>query len=72
MENELSRVADALPALVWAALPDGHIDFLNQRWCECTGLSVSLQTRGCGGCPQFWRHSDACCDGCGARPVRNR
>src|SRR6266436_4619809 len=22
------------------ALPDGHIDFLNQRWCEYTGLSV--------------------------------
>jgi hypothetical protein len=22
--------ADALPGLVWTALPDGHIDFLNQ------------------------------------------
>ena len=40
MENELSRVVDALPGLVWTALPDGHIDFLNQRWCEYTGLSV--------------------------------
>ena len=40
MENELSRVVDALPGLVWTALPDGRIDFLNQRWCEYTGLSV--------------------------------
>jgi PAS domain S-box-containing protein len=40
MENELSRVVDALPGLVWTALPDGHVDFLNQRWCEYTGLSV--------------------------------
>ncbi len=40
MENELSRVVDALPGLVWTALPDGQIDFLNQRWREYTGLSV--------------------------------
>jgi PAS domain S-box-containing protein len=40
MESQLSRVVDALPGLVWTALPDGHIDFLNQRWCEYTGLSV--------------------------------
>src|SRR6266478_2986433 len=40
MENELSRVVDALPGLVWTARPDGHIDFLNQRWCDYTGLGV--------------------------------
>jgi PAS domain S-box-containing protein len=40
MENQLSQVVDALPGLVWTALPDGRIDFLNQRWCEYTGLSV--------------------------------
>jgi len=40
MENELSRVVDALPGLVWTAFPDGEIDFLNHRWCEYTGLSV--------------------------------
>jgi PAS domain S-box-containing protein len=40
MENELSRVVDMLPALVWTALPDGNVDFLNQRWCKYTGLSV--------------------------------
>jgi PAS domain S-box-containing protein len=26
--------------LVWTARLDGHVDFLNQRWCEYTGLSV--------------------------------
>jgi PAS domain S-box-containing protein len=41
MENELGRVVDMLPGLVWTALPDGHIDFLNQRWCEYTGLTVA-------------------------------
>ncbi|HMJ30589.1 MAG TPA: PAS domain-containing protein [Xanthobacteraceae bacterium] len=40
MENELSRVVDMLPGLVWTALPDGQVDFLNQRWREYTGLGV--------------------------------
>ena len=40
MENELSRLVDGLPGLVWTALPDGQIDFLNQRWCEYTGLGL--------------------------------
>jgi PAS domain S-box-containing protein len=40
MENELGRVVDALPELVWTAHPDGRIDFLNQRWCEYTGLGL--------------------------------
>jgi PAS domain S-box-containing protein len=40
MESELSRLVDALPGLVWTALPDGNIDFFNQRWCEYTGLSL--------------------------------
>jgi PAS domain S-box-containing protein len=40
MEIELRCIVDALPGLVWTARPDGHIDFLNQRWCEYTGLSV--------------------------------
>jgi PAS domain S-box-containing protein len=40
MESDLSRLVNALPGLVWTALPDGHIDFLNERWCEYTGLSL--------------------------------
>jgi PAS domain S-box-containing protein len=37
MENDFSRVVDALPGLVWTALPDGHVDFVNQRWSDYTG-----------------------------------
>ena len=40
MDDEFSLVLDALPGLVWAALPSGHVDFVNQRWCEYTGLGV--------------------------------
>ncbi len=38
MQLDLSRLIDALPGLVWTALPDGQADFINQRWCEYTGL----------------------------------
>jgi PAS domain S-box-containing protein len=38
MDNELSRIVETLPALVWTALPDGRMDFLNHRWCAYTGL----------------------------------
>lgn len=40
MNDELGRVVDALPGLVWTALPDGQADFLNRRWCEYTGLDA--------------------------------
>jgi PAS domain S-box-containing protein len=40
VQDEFRRVVDALPGLVWTALPDGYVDFLNQHWCEYTGLSV--------------------------------
>ena len=47
MDNELSRVVDALPGLVWTARSDGDIDFVNHRWCEYTGLRVDeAQGRG--------------------------
>jgi PAS domain S-box-containing protein len=45
MENDLNLVVDSLPGLVWTALPDGNVDFLNRRWCEYTGLSV-VEARG--------------------------
>src|SRR6476659_9352388 len=40
MELPLLRLIDALPGLVWIALPDGRAEFLNQRWCEYTGLRL--------------------------------
>ncbi len=39
MEDAFSPVLNALPSLVWAALPDGQIDFVNQRFCKYTGLT---------------------------------
>ena len=41
MEDAFSPVLNALPALVWAALPDGQIDLVNQRFCEYTGLNLT-------------------------------
>jgi PAS domain S-box-containing protein len=38
MELEVSRLIDALPGLVWSALPDGRAEFVNRRWSEYTGL----------------------------------
>ena len=40
LETDLSRVVEALPALAWAALPDGRADFVNKRWRDYTGLSL--------------------------------
>jgi PAS domain S-box-containing protein len=39
MDNDLGRIVDALPGLVWTADPDGRIQFLNARWLEITGKS---------------------------------
>jgi PAS domain S-box-containing protein len=38
-ESELRLAITTIPALVWSALPDGSLDFVNQRWQEI-GLSL--------------------------------
>jgi len=40
-EDRLRRVIDTIPAHVWSTLPDGSVDFINQRLLESTGLSIS-------------------------------
>src|SRR4051794_37634640 len=40
MEKDLGRVLDSLPSIVWTAVPDGQIDFVNRRWSEYTGLCL--------------------------------
>jgi hypothetical protein len=40
MENELSRIVDAIPGLVCTATPDGRVDSLNQLWCEYTVITM--------------------------------
>jgi PAS domain S-box-containing protein len=39
-EDRLRRVINTIPALVWSSLPDGSVDFINQRLLESTGLST--------------------------------
>jgi PAS domain S-box-containing protein len=37
-EKELRDVVNAVPAFVWSTLPDGAVDFVNERWQEQTGI----------------------------------
>ena len=41
MKNKIISVVDALPGLVWTALPDGHVDFVNHQWRRYTGVSLN-------------------------------
>jgi PAS domain S-box-containing protein len=36
--RELRDVINTVPAHAWSALPDGNVDFINQRWQQFTGL----------------------------------
>ena len=38
-EDRLRRVIDTIPAHAWSALPDGSVDFINERFREFTGRS---------------------------------
>ena len=40
-KDPLRLAVDTIPGLVWSAQPDGHFDFMNQRWLEYTGLSLN-------------------------------
>jgi PAS domain S-box-containing protein len=38
--DQFRTAIDTIPGLVWTALPDGYIDFLNERWLDYTGLTL--------------------------------
>src|SRR5581483_11813401 len=38
-EKRFRQLADAMPQIVWTALPDGCIDYFNERWRDLTGLA---------------------------------
>ncbi len=38
-EADLRLVIDTIPTMAWSLLPDGRVDFVNQRWLDYTGLS---------------------------------
>ena len=44
MNDSIRFAIDTIPGLVWSSLPDGSIDYLNQRWLEYTGLPLELAT----------------------------
>jgi PAS domain S-box-containing protein len=37
-EERFRQLADAMPQMVFAARPDGHVDYFNRQWYEYTGL----------------------------------
>jgi formate hydrogenlyase transcriptional activator len=38
-EERFRLAIDTIPAMVWTALPDGSVDFVNKRWLEYIGQS---------------------------------
>ena len=46
-ERELKLITEVIPQQVWTALPNGKIDYINQRWQEYTGYSLTeIQKKG--------------------------
>ena len=45
-EDRLRLVIDTIPGMVWSALPDGSVDFVNQPWLEYHGLTWGSFNRG--------------------------
>jgi len=41
LKQQFQLAIDTIPGLVWSTLPDGHADFLNQRWRDYTGLTIA-------------------------------
>jgi PAS domain S-box-containing protein len=39
-ERELRDVVNTVPAHVWRTSPEGHVDFVNDRWLQFTGLAL--------------------------------
>ncbi len=46
-EDRYRTMLDAIPAMAWSSLPDGSVEFANQRWHDYTGLSPE-ELRGSG------------------------
>ena len=42
-EKEFRQMADSMPQIVWTALPDGRLDYLNKKWYDYTGFSEDFQ-----------------------------
>jgi PAS domain S-box-containing protein len=40
-ERRYRNLAEAIPHIVWTAVPDGRVDYFNRRWFEYTGISLA-------------------------------
>jgi PAS domain S-box-containing protein len=65
-ERRYRSLADAVPNIVWTALPDGRIDYFNRRWFEYTGISIeraegtwegAVHPDDLAACHARWRHA---------------
>ena len=46
-KEELRLITEVIPQQIWSAATDGHIDYINQRWQEYTGLDLQqMRLRG--------------------------
>ena len=46
-EYELELITEVIPQQIWTAGLDGHIDYINQRWQDYTGLNLKqMQAEG--------------------------
>ena len=36
----VTLLAEAIPQVVWTARPDGHLDYMNSRWLDYSGLTM--------------------------------
>lgn len=46
-KNELKLITEVIPQQIWSAATDGHIDYINQRWQDYTGLDLQqMRLRG--------------------------
>src|SRR5690606_10975394 len=40
-ERRYRTLAEAVPHIVWTALPDGAVDYINRRWFEYAGEPIT-------------------------------
>ncbi len=45
----VTLLAEAIPQVVWTARPDGHLDYVNRRWLDYSGMSLA-ESEGWGWC----------------------
>jgi PAS domain S-box-containing protein len=44
-EEQYRSLAEVMPQCIWTAGPDGHTDYVNQHWCNYSGMSVEQSLR---------------------------